>query len=57
MEKTRCDRIELGEIEAALHREEMKGCFQKGDRHLEDSEPVPFWKRFLIKEAAVVAHG
>jgi hypothetical protein len=27
--------------------EPFKGCFKKGDRHLEDSEPVPFLKRFL----------
>jgi hypothetical protein len=36
------DRVQLAVIEP------IKGCFKKGDRHLEDSEPVPFLKRFLI---------
>jgi hypothetical protein len=32
----------------------VKGCFKKeGDRHLEDSEPVPFLKRFLRGTASV----
>src|SRR5262249_38861625 len=29
----------------------LRGCFKTGDRHLEDSEPVPFLKRFLTEDS------